>query len=80
MYERAAWNYKNSSASLGAYVQIINCHLFLGQPAEARAALMRALYLVERIEESQFASAPATFNTRDDWRTYFRWLEGTDLL
>ena len=80
VYERAAWIYKNSPASLAAYVQIINCHLFLGQQAEARAALMRALYLVERIEESQFAAAPARFNTRDDWRSYFRWLEGTDLL
>jgi len=80
LYERAAWIYKNSPASLGAYVQIINCHLFLGQPAEAKAALMRALYLVERIEESKFASAPARFNTRDDWRSYFQWLKGTDLL
>ncbi len=80
LYERAAWIYKNSPASLGAYVQIINCRLFLGQQAEARAALMRALYLVERIEETQFAAAPATFNTREDWRSYFRWLEGTDLL
>ena len=32
LYEEAAANYKDSPTGLAAYVQIINCHVFLGEP------------------------------------------------
>jgi tetratricopeptide (TPR) repeat protein len=44
-YERAAWIYRDTPSMLAAYVQIVNCHAYLGQRTEARAALRRVQYL-----------------------------------
>jgi tetratricopeptide (TPR) repeat protein len=72
-YERAAWIYRDSSTSLAAYVQIINCHTFGGHGAEASAALRRALYLVETLPDDAFGGDVA-LETRGDWRRYFEWV------
>jgi TolA-binding protein len=75
LYERAAWSYKDQPAALGAYVQIINCHVILGREAEALAALRRAQYLTEAIADESFQ--PATdLETRADWKRYFDWVAG----
>ena len=78
LYEETAGMFKGSPTGLTAYVQIINCHVFLGQPHEARAALARARNLVDALPEAAFAVAVSP-ETRDDWRRYFEWLDESEL-
>jgi tetratricopeptide (TPR) repeat protein len=78
LYEEAAGTFKDSPASLAAYVQIINCHVFLGQTHEARAALARAQILVDALPESAFARAVSP-ETQDDWRRYLAWMNESGL-
>jgi tetratricopeptide (TPR) repeat protein len=77
-FERAAWIYKDTLSSLAAYVQIINCHVFLGQSDEAEAALRRAQYLVKTMPDQAFKTS-AVPETRDEWKRYFDWIESADL-
>ncbi len=73
LYERAAWIYKDSPVALGAYVQVINCYIFLGREEEAEAALRRAQYLVETIAEDKF-QGEGRLESREGWRSYFDWV------
>lgn len=76
LYERATWAYKDSPAGLGAYMQAINCHVFLGNTREALLALRRATHLVESIADEQFTQTEG-LETRADWRRYFQWVGET---
>jgi TolA-binding protein len=78
LYEDAAAMYKDSAAAPGAYVQIINCHVFLGETDEARAALARARVLVDALPEQVFDGSISP-ETRSDWRRYFAWLSSSEL-
>ena len=78
LYEEAAGNYKDTPTGLAAYVQIINCHIFLGEVDEARAALARALILVDAIPAEVFDKSVSP-ETRDDWRRYFQWLGDSEI-
>lgn len=78
LYEEAAGLYKDSSSSLSAYVQMINSHVFLGEPAEARAALARAMVLVSTIPQEAFTGA-LSLESREDWKNYFEWLSESNL-
>jgi tetratricopeptide (TPR) repeat protein len=78
LYEEAAGNYKALPTGLAAYVQMINCHVFLGKPEEARAALARARILVEAIPEEAFDRSLSP-ETRPDWKRYFEWLGESEL-
>jgi len=77
-YERSAWMYRGTASALAAYVQIINCHVFRGDEAEANAALRRALYLVESTEDSAFTEGVG-LESREDWREYFEWVARSEL-
>ena len=72
-YERVAWLYKDKPAALGAYVQVINCYIFLGRTQDARVALNRAQYLTETIPEDAFKAEEA-FDSRERWKRYFDWV------
>ncbi len=78
-FERAAWIYKDTPSALAAYVQIINCHVFLGQMEEAKAALRRAQYLVRTIPQRAFNEAVLP-ESREEWQQYFDWVETSGLL
>lgn len=78
LYEEAASTFKDSPTALAAYVQIINCHVFLGEPQEARAALARALILVDAIRQPAFHRSVSP-ETQSDWRRYFEWLGDSEL-
>jgi tetratricopeptide (TPR) repeat protein len=78
LYEAAAGAYQDSPTALAAYVQIINCHVFLGQPTEARAALARAEILTDRIPDAAFDQSLSP-ERRADWKRYFKWLLGVGL-
>ena len=70
--------FKDSPTALAAYVQIINCHVFLSQPLEARAALARALILVDAIPRAGFGRSVSP-ETHRDWKRYFEWLGESEL-
>jgi tetratricopeptide (TPR) repeat protein len=79
LYEEAVGAYQDTTSALAAYVQIINCHVFLGQKMEARAALARAEILVDRIPDEAF-TAPLSLETRSDWKRYLQWLRDSEFL
>ncbi len=78
LYEDAAGTLKDNTAALAAYVQIINSHVFLGQPNEARAALARAKILVGAIPADAFVQSVSP-EGRQDWQRYFDWLNESEL-
>jgi len=78
LYEEAAATYRDTTSALAAYVQIINSHIFLGEPEEAQAALARALVLVKAMPERAFES-PVSPERRADWQRYFEWLQQVGL-
>jgi tetratricopeptide (TPR) repeat protein len=78
LYEEAAGIFRGTATTLAAYVQIVNCHVFLGQLEPARAALARATILVDAVPAEAFASAISS-RSRDDWKRYFEWLENSEL-
>jgi len=78
LYQEAAALFQHSTSGLAAYVQIINCHVFLGQPREARAALARAEILVDSMPNEAFENDVSP-ETRQDWDRYFHWLTETGL-
>lgn len=78
LYEEAVGAFKDQPAGLAAYVQIINCHVFLGETDEARAAHARALVLTDSIPREGFVRS-ASPETRADWRRYFDWLGDSGL-
>jgi len=77
-YEEAVGTFKDDRSSLAAYVQIINCHVFNGEPDEARAALARAMVHVESIPAEAFEGSLLR-ETRQDWKRYFEWLGRSEL-
>lgn len=78
LYEEAAGLFKDTPSALAAYIQIINCQVFLGQPQEARAALARAQVLVDAIPEEALTSTVSP-ETREDWKHYLAWLDASEL-
>lgn len=77
-YEEATHAFRDSPAGLAAYVQIINCYTFLGEPEEARAALARALIVVDAIPDGAFAASVSP-ESRRDWKRYLEWLGASRL-
>ncbi len=78
LYEQTAGLYKHTPSALASYVQIINSHVFLGEPEEARAALARARVLVDAIPGEAFEQSVGP-ERREDWKRYFDWLENSEL-
>lgn len=79
LYEDAVGMFKELPSGLASYVQIINCHVFLGRPSEARAALARALVLVDSMPQEALDRSISP-ETREDWKRYFEWLGDSKLL
>ncbi|MCH7838850.1 MAG: tetratricopeptide repeat protein [Planctomycetes bacterium] len=77
-YEEAAAIFKESRSGLAAYVQMINCHVFLGQTEEARAAFARAQVLTDAIPAQAFEGLVVP-ESRRDWKRYFAWLGDSGL-
>jgi tetratricopeptide (TPR) repeat protein len=78
LYEEAIGMYQDTPSALAAYVQVINSHVFLGEPDGAQAALARALVLVDAIPDEAYARSVSP-ETREDWRRYFEWLGASEL-
>ena len=71
-YEKTITRYQLTPTALTAFLQIVNCQLELGNPAEAKSANRRALVQLEKVSEEALASGPV-FQTRDQWRDWFEW-------
>jgi tetratricopeptide (TPR) repeat protein len=78
LYDEAVGMFKDTPNALAAYVQIINSHVFLDQLGEARAALARALVLVDSIPDEAFQRSISP-EGRSDWKRYFDWLDQAEL-
>ncbi len=53
-YRETAWRYENLPASVSASLQIIHCHLRLGEQMEAASALSRLKWLLRKMPASVF--------------------------
>ncbi|MBI1825614.1 MAG: tetratricopeptide repeat protein [Planctomycetes bacterium] len=78
LYEEAAATFREEPTALAAYVQIINCDVFLGKPHEARTALARATVLAETIPQEAFRHS-LIGEEKKDWKAYFEWLGASGL-
>lgn len=78
LYEQAAGLFADSISGLTAFVQMIHCHVFLGETRHARTALARARVVLERMDTDAFASSVSP-ETKADWKQYFDWLGDSEL-
>jgi tetratricopeptide (TPR) repeat protein len=78
LYEEVAATFREEPTALAAYVQIINCDVFLGKSHEARVALARAAVLAETIPQETFHHS-LIGEEKKDWKTYFEWLGASGL-
>lgn len=78
-YESIVRTLKGTPSALAAGVQIINCHVFLGEVSSARAALERMQAMIEGMPPEAFEGEPS-LRTRDEWRIYLAWLDESGVL
>ncbi len=78
LYEEAVGIFKETPTALAAYVQIINCHVFLGESGEARAALSRAIVLASAMPDQAFDQS-VSLEGQSDWSRYLKWLGDAEL-
>jgi hypothetical protein len=79
LYDKAAWEHEFDPMSMSAHIQMINCHLRLGNVNDARMALQRAKWALPRIPAEAF-DAYAPEEDRAYWQYYLAWLERTPTL
>jgi len=77
-YDEAAWLYQYDPIAMSAYVQMINCHLRMGNVYEARRMLQRAGWALRNIPEERF-KASLLLEGRSFWEDYLSWLEQTPM-
>ena len=78
LYELAALRYQLTPTALASFVQIVNCHLKLGNPGEARSANQRAIWQLRNMPEEAIAESPTTM-TRQQWQNWFERTERSNL-
>ena len=78
-YEAAALHYQLTPTALTAFMQIINCHIKLGNSDQARSANQRAVFQLRKIPDETLAAHPGGLN-RNQWAEWFDWVERSGLL
>ena len=78
LYELAVLRYQLTPTALASFVQIVNCHLRLGQPREARSANQRAIWQLRNMPDEVLAEG-ATKLTRQQWQDWFEGIEKSNL-
>ena len=71
LYNAAAYRHQDDPAALGAYVQIANAHLKLGQTEQAKTVNERAKWLLRRMPDDAFAGGDTL--SRDQWARWLDW-------
>lgn len=77
-YELAAGLFKDSLSALAAYIQMIHCHVFLGETQAARTTLSRAMALADAMPATTFETDLGR-DSREDWKRYLAWLGASGL-
>lgn len=72
-YDEAAWLYQSDPIAMSAYVQMINCHLRMGNVYEARKTLQRMSWALRNIPDEQFEQYLPQ-EGRPFWEEYLSWL------
>lgn len=77
-YEEAALRYQLTPTALASLAQIVNIHITLDQPNEARAAMQRALWQFRKIPADKFEMDDVNLS-RDEWEQWFEWIDASGL-
>jgi tetratricopeptide (TPR) repeat protein len=72
LYGDAAFRYQDDAAALGAYVQIVNANVALGNVEEAKAANERAKWMLRRMPKEAFVEGRLGM-TREYWDRWLTW-------
>ncbi len=77
-YEEVALRYQLTPTALNSFVQIVNCHIKLGNLGEARSANQRALWQLRKIPDEQLVAGPTSMS-RAQWQSWFEWMAKSGL-
>ncbi len=77
-YEEIALRYQLTPTALTAFIQIVNCHSRLGDPAEAASANRRAIWQLTKMSDATLAVSEVSLN-RQQWQQWFAWTEKSGL-
>jgi len=78
LYEAAVMRYQLTPTALSAFIQMVNCHIRLGNTTEARSTNERALWQLRKIPDSELLAGPRQF-TRQQWEDWFSWVPRSGL-
>ncbi len=78
VYEDVAMRYQLTPTALMAFMQVMNCHLKMDRPDEARSANRRALWQLSKMPDDVLASNSWTMN-RQQWQEWFAWTDGAGM-
>ena len=78
LYELATLRYQLTPTALAAFVQIVNCHIKMGNLTEARSSNQRAIWQLRKMPDEAFADGSSRFS-RQQWQEWFEWTEKSNL-
>jgi len=78
LYELAALRYQLTPTALAAFVQLVNCHLEMGNIGEARSTVQRAMWQLREMPDAAFLSRQTKLS-RKQWQEWFDWSEQSNL-
>ncbi|MBN1766783.1 MAG: tetratricopeptide repeat protein [Sedimentisphaerales bacterium] len=78
LYEEVVLRYQLTPTALMAFVQIVNCHVKLGNVVEAASANRRALWQLNKISDAVLEESPVQIS-RNQWQDWFAWTEQSGL-
>jgi len=78
LYELAVLRYQLTPTALAAFVQLVNCHLEMGNIGEARSTTQRALWQLREMPDATF-TAGLTKLDRKQWQEWFDWTAQSNL-
>lgn len=73
-YEEAALRYQLTPMALGAFVQVMNCQLMLGDAIAAKSTQKRAIWQLRKMPDASFGGGDMDY-TRDQWNDWFAWMD-----
>ena len=78
LYELAALRYQLTPTALAAFVQLVNCHLEMGNVGEARSTTQRAMWQLREMPDGAFIAGQTKLD-RNQWQEWFDWSEQSNL-
>jgi tetratricopeptide (TPR) repeat protein len=78
LYELAALRYQLTPTALAAFMQLVNCHLEMGNIGEARSTTQRAMWQLREMPDAAFTVGLTKLN-RQQWQEWFDWTAQSNL-